>query len=316
MFDDNLNSARVIGAHIGKGASSKSRANPVLRVRQKGKRYSKEVVRLLVQLENIARAELPVLERISLLNDLQPKASRLAKTMPKPSMSSRGSAAGGAQSQTLEEMLYSLMARNMIATLDALGQSYLTYTYEVSWLRNWLIRNLYRYWGRSIEYAVRWNRPYPAEVWLRLHGLHLVLGSRADLAEGQDDRPCADDFDPDTEYKRLLLLGLVRDLSPVQDRPPEIFEALEPLAKESRLLQAESYFGAFDLYVVEISRDEPAHLSGLIEMGFNGWIFKPTTDFFSLLSESGSDERNPFSISDKADPSHGTGRQAGGWEQA
>jgi len=136
------------------------------------------------------------------------------------------------------------------------------------------------------------------------------------LAEGQDDRTCADELDPDTEYKRLLLLGLVRDLAPVPDRPPELFEALEPLAKESRLLQAESYYGAFDLYVVEISRDEPAHPSGLIEMGFNGWIFKPAKEFFSLLSGLGSAKHNPFSISHKVYPAYEKGRQAGGREQA
>ena len=148
-------------------------------------------------------------------------------------------------------------------------------------LRAWLVRELFRYLGHSIEYAMRWDRPYPAGLWSTLHELYADLVERNEAVatiEARDDKVV--DFDPETEYKRLLLIGLARQRVPADQRSPWLFTILASLAKDSRLKHPEGHRGEFDLTVVEISKDEPPHRISVVEYELNGWIFVPAKEFY------------------------------------
>lgn len=242
-------------------------------------------IRLIVALEQAAASQLPPARRILLLKELEPKVIKLTARIPKPVVSARQLAAKEAIGQTLEQRLYSLMARSLKLTLEEVDCSDAAYSTTSAGLRLWTIKGLFLFLGRQIEYAVRWDRPYPPNTWAMLHGLYLYLSARTDIRLGFSSAGGDDSFKPEEEYMRVLLLGLVRQLLPPADRSPLLYGALASLARQSRLEDPASYGGAFDLYVVEIARDTPPRSSGVLDDGFNGWVLEPAPELIDLIAE-------------------------------
>ncbi|MCG6859759.1 MAG: hypothetical protein LJE70_00485 [Chromatiaceae bacterium] len=271
---------------MGQAADPKSCADIGSSVASKREKDSVIVVRMIVTLKEATRSTLPVAKRISLLRDLHPKVKKVTARLPKPNVPISSFDTGDTAVLTLEQHLTCLMVQNLKLALDDLGQSKLAFSDRSTRLRWWLLRNSFRYLGRMIEYAIRWNKPYPSGIWQRLHELYRDVHTRANLANGFDDQRAEGRFDAETEYKRLLLLGIIGHEVPVADRSTRLFEALRSLAKESRLARAETYSGSFDLWVVEIAQDKPPHRSTGISQDFNGWIFKPAQNFLKGLKHS------------------------------
>jgi hypothetical protein len=251
----------------------------------KGSRKPKALIHLMVRLQRTARIALPITKRISLLRELQPEVAKVTDRLAKPVVFARQSSAGTPAGQPLVQHLNVLMIKNLKLALDDVGYSDLTSSEASVRLRLWLVRSMFYYLVRAVEYAVHCDTPYPSAIWSTAHELYSDLVTWGTAALGIESRGGNAGFDPQIEYKRLLLLGVTRQLIPVAERSPRLLAGLTSMAKESRLLLSSSYCGAFNLIVVEIFRDEPPYLSAGIEQGHNGWVFEPAKEFWRLVGK-------------------------------
>ncbi len=270
-----------------RGAAPGSCSNLAWPDQQPKGKVCRAVVRLIVELGRIADRPLPAGRRISLLRELESKVTSVSSRIPEPVVSSRRFGSEQAVGQTCEQRLGLLMIKNLKVALDDLDRSEVAYSRTSAGMRSWLLKRLYRIVGQQIEYAVRWDRTYPPGVWETLHELYFYLRSREDIRGALNAGASGKPFDPEIEYKRLLLFGLVGQLVPAADRSPLLYEALESLAGYSKLEHPASYGGAFDMFVVEIAQDKPPHVSGVLDHGLNGWVLEPGREFLDLVGAAG-----------------------------
>jgi len=248
-----------------------------------GSRPPEDVAHLVEQLESLLQAECPIEKRIALLKDLEPVVTNVSARLSKPVVTARQPGSGVEKSQTLEQRLGILLVKNLQRAIKEIGRSGVSAKQVSTRLRLWLTTSLFRALGGLIEYAVRWNKSYPSNVWRSLHELYFYFHSRVELTDALDRYGAEIGFDPDTAYKRLLLLGLAQRQASVVDLAPRFFDMLSRLAEESRLERPETYSGSFGLFVVENSRDEPPYISSVIETGLRGWVFNPSPEFLRLI---------------------------------
>jgi hypothetical protein len=240
------------------------------------------VLSLIGKLESMRAQEMTAEARMSRLRIALPLVDEVVSRVPKPVARAQQCTAGRAPRQTVAQRLFALMATNFRQALDDLDRNAGAFDEGAEGERSWLVNNLFRFLGRQIGYAVRWRRQCPEGTWALLHDLYFYLQSRKDIGFGRFEHEGA--FDPETEYKRLLLLGLVARLVPGKHRSSMIFDGLASWTDQTRLESPASYGGAFDLFVVETSRDEPPKISGVLEQGFNGWVVLPPREFVDLVT--------------------------------
>jgi hypothetical protein len=243
---------------------------------EEARHRSQSVVSLIVRLELMIRTEVPVIQRIRLMHSLEPQILRAASGIAKPVVRPRQESGGG---PTLEQRLYGLSVSNLKQALEDLDRSPEAYTEAAAGQRQWLVRHLLRFFGRALEYCVRWNLPWPPRLWGELHETFFYLIAREHLRLGQ---PPGEAFDPELEYKRLLLLGLLQEQASARDLP---LDRLRDWAAASRLSRPAAFSGAFGIYVVEVYRDRPPReQASPLEPGFNGWVLEPAAAFADWLN--------------------------------
>jgi hypothetical protein len=242
------------------------------------------VLALLSRLERLLESDMSAQQRIALLMLLEPQILPLAAGLAKPVVASRHSAMSRAAGPTLEQRLDLLAARNLARGIAALDQSPHAYSEEAANQRWWLIKQLFHALARTIEYCFRWSRAWPVEVWEQCHDLYFYLVSRPDLQLGPGYDRGAPPLDPQTEYKRLLLIGLAHDRVPPEGRAPILAGPLREWAEQSRLRDPSGFDGAFAIYVVEIARDSPPWAyPAALEPGFRGWVLEPAPSFLERV---------------------------------
>ncbi|MEA3277230.1 MAG: hypothetical protein U9Q81_18475 [Pseudomonadota bacterium] len=250
-------------------------------------------VALFVKLERMARSEIPAERRIRLLRAVQPQVFRVASEMSNPKVSARGQDTKAVGGQTLEQRLYRLMINNLKTTIEGLDRSPMAFARSAAEERRWLVKNLFLFIGRQIEYGLLWDRPWPEHTWQELHDLFLYLSSRKDIALGMESEEAAETFKPENEYKRLLLLGLLGHLVPFRHRPSLPDRRMMSWAEQTRLQDPGAFGGTFGLFVVDVARDEPpTRHSGVLDPRFSGWVLAPAQEF---LDEVGGSARNEVS---------------------
>lgn len=271
-------------------ASSDDTSIDTERVRAKaeslhGGRVSHALVALIVKLERMIKSDIPVERRLELVRSIEPQVIQAGAGMPKPVAAARQPDDKGAVGQALEQRIYCLTAANLTLALEALDRSPLTFTEGAASDRWWLVTHLFGLLRRQIEFSVRWDRPWPPQVWKQLHDLRLYLIARTDIMIGTGGEGPGFAFDPDQEYKCLLLLGLIARLVRPEKRSELLFWALPLWAKESRLREPSAFESLFNFYLVDISRDEPLRLSmGTLQPGFNGWVLEPAEAFLAYVT--------------------------------
>lgn len=253
--------------------------------RERGNRHRKHgaVVKLIVNLERLAKSGVPAQRRIDLLRGLEARVITVLFSLPKSVATTRQS--GQAAGISVEQRIYGLMVKNLKLALIDLDRSEVAFSRGASEDLWWLVRHLFLFLGRSIEYSVRADRPWVPGIWSELHDIFFYLVTRRDVSVGGESASNDLTFDSETEYKRLLLLGLIGQLVAAADRTPQLLRLLTIWAKETRLKGLATYDGALNVYVVEVAKDMPASkCSGDIEYGFNGWVLEPTQAFHDHLA--------------------------------
>jgi hypothetical protein len=244
------------------------------------------VVDLIVELEYLARIKSPPNKRIALLKVLEPRVLKTGEGLPSFVALARQSQGNGTGRQSLAQRLYRLLSKNLKMTLEDFDCSPLVFADAAGDQRSWLVRSLFRLFGREVEYSVQCNRAWPPSMWREIHDLYLYLSSRRDIDFDTDDTIPGGAFDPEQEYKRLLLLGLVKEFGCPMDPSSTPHRSLRVWARESLLHEPRVFAGTFNLCVVDIFCDEPPRQhAAALDPGFSGWVLEPAQGFLDYCAD-------------------------------
>lgn len=236
----------------------------------------------IVRLDRISRLALSAEQRLELLRGLKRPILTLAAELPKPLRGGGRLVPRGGVS--LEQRLYCLMIKNLKQALLDLDYSGQPLSAEVEKRRRWTIRNLYRFMARQIGTEVFWQLALPEGTWHELHDLNAYVTARAFARPRLAARRRGEDFDPDSEYRCLLLLGLMGRLAAGSAIPSWILDALPHWAAETRLADPNPYVGEVGQFVVDLSRDTaPRRVEGPISDVFHGFVLVPPAECRAAL---------------------------------
>lgn len=235
-------------------------------------------------LDQLDREEVPPRHRIQAIRSLRRPLLGMVRALyrqevrePDPKVASLS------PSPTPAQRLLERMCRNLDHLLLALDRRRFRGDDSDAADRRWTIHQLFRFLGYQVEYGILGDRPWPARTWQRLHDLFEYLIERGDLEPGN---PCSESrkgFDPETAYKRLLLLSLAPRLRGTGRLDPATSEDLAAWGERTRLVEPAGRLGDYGLLVVESSRDAPARFRPQpADDPWRGWVLEPPTEFLAF----------------------------------
>ncbi|MCG6941718.1 MAG: hypothetical protein LJE69_10765 [Thiohalocapsa sp.] len=233
---------------------------------------------LLLELDQLRAANLDAEERVELLQAIKKPVLKAAASLPKPTPGSRTALRTADGGMTLEQRLIHLMIANLRQCLYEYDRAQGSRLVEDDGHRTWLLQQVFRFFGRQLRYAVDWDRAWPTHTWQDLHDLfvYLVVRGSVTLDSGFAVAVFDDEFDAAIEYKRLLLLGLVDELTHRASASDAYFHLLKRWSFDSSLVEPEKLLGRRDLIQVLVTKDAPPHLKrGALETSFRGWVLRP-----------------------------------------
>jgi hypothetical protein len=247
---------------------------------------------LVLVLENLRKAEISASRRLTILSLLKTPVLKTCAGLPKP-YSDGAAATDATPGLTMEQRLGRLMFVNLDRALHQLDKEQPVPNERQQRKRLWLIRNLFRFAGRQIRYAIQWKTALPAGTWRDLHELHLYLSSRRSnsLWDLDAQSPTLGEFDHEIEYKSVLLLGLAAKLKHSVLQNQYFADGLPAWAAQTRLEDPHTMLGRLRLFTVEVSSDEaPRRLTGSLDMPFRGWVLQPPYPYIHEI------ENSPFGL--------------------
>lgn len=237
---------------------------------------------LVVTLENLRKTDLTASRRITILSLLKTPLLKTCAGLPKPRV------ADPSAGVTMEQRLLRLMFVNLDQALHQLDKSHPLPNARQHQQRLWLIRNLLRFAGRQLRYALQWQTPLAAGTWRDLHELYGYLTQRRPNALWDLDAPAppAADFEYEAEYKMLLLLGLAATVQPTTARRAAWQDNLPVWAAQTRLEDPHNRLGRLRVWVVEVAADgPPRQLAGSLDLPFRGWVLEPPYPYLHQLDD-------------------------------
>jgi hypothetical protein len=149
--------------------------------------------------------------------------------------------------------------------------------------RRWTIRQLFAFLGLQIERAVLSAQPCPRHTWQRLHDLFGYLIERGGLELGTGSSDIGKGFDPETAYKRLLLVGLCPSLRGARRLDGPVANQIMRWAIESHLAEPVGRLGEYGLIAVETSQDGPPRFREQpADDPWRGWVLEPPAELLDF----------------------------------
>jgi hypothetical protein len=246
---------------------------------------ARAVPMLLVRLEGLRRAEPEPRVLLDILRLLRHALLRLTAALPSPDPRRPAGGLGDGRGLTLQQRLDMAMRANLRQLFHALDRNRFGAAAVSESDREWVLRNLFKFLRRQVRYALLARRACPPGTWQDLHDLFVYLVIRGNVRV--DDGIRVDDggagFHPETEYKRLLLMGRAQQLGFSGEGILRMIPRLSEWSRGSRLVDPLGRLGLFELLLVEVSRDRPLRLNdGGLDETFRGWVLEPDARFAAL----------------------------------
>ncbi len=250
---------------------------------------------LLLELDRLRAASLDVEDRIELLQALKKPVLKAAASLPKPTPGSRTALRTADGGMTLEQRLINLMITNLRQALYEYDRAQGSRLADDDGLRIWLLQQVFRFFGRQLRYTVDWDRSWPGHTWQELHDLFVYLVVRGSVAMDSAFTVAVfdDELDAATEYKRLLLLGLVDELTQRATASDAYFHLLKRWSVDSTLVEPEKLLGHRDQIQVVVTQDAPPQLlRGTLEASFRGWVLRPAQACIGYITQHRHDRKS------------------------
>jgi hypothetical protein len=253
------------------------------------------LIALMLKMERLVRAPLDGARRQAVMQRLVAVARDVADDLPR---GSGHASAGQGQDQplSLEQRLICLTFKNLKRTLEILDRSGGGGISQRDAARRWVLQELFTCLGRQIELGALWGRPWPPQTWQELHDLYAYCRARLG-PPGERQQPDGG-FDPETSYKRLLLMGLIAGQGATALLAPERTGRFAAWVDETELNDPTSYFGVLGAFLVECSRDVPPHrVSGALGPVERAWVLEAPAELVAELSAIRAErERRDFAV--------------------
>lgn len=235
-------------------------------------------------LDQLDREEVPPRQRIEALRSLRRPLLGMVRALSRQDARERGpKIANLSPSPTPAQRLLERMCRNLDHLLLAIDRGRFRGDDSDATDRRWTIHQLLRFLDYQVEYGILADRPWPARTWQRIHDLFEYLIERGDLELGYPRAEPGTGFDPETAYKRLLLLSLVPRLRGTRRLDPATSNNLTAWARQTRLVDPAGRLGDYGLLVVESSRDAPARFRAQpADDPWRGWTLEPPAEFLAF----------------------------------
>lgn len=242
---------------------------------------------LLLALDALRQADLSPSRRFSVLRQIKSPVLKTCAGLPKPRSWFGGSAASTSSTRglTAEQRLYRLMFQNFNQALRQLDRCYSLLDGRQLRRREWAVRNLFKFFDRQIRYSALWGSSMPDGAWRDLHELYVYLTMRANPPAGGDERnPVRRQFDPEHEYKRILLFGFAAERTPFGARDAVLLESLRQWASQTDLEDPQSVVDTARMLTVGLSDDAPPRFSSVpLPPDFRGWVLRLPEGFLERL---------------------------------
>ena len=234
------------------------------------------LVSLVLKLERLAQVPLDGPRLLSILQRLTVMVRDVIDDLPRyPPL--RSAPRHAAATLSFEQRLYLVTFKNLKRALEIFDRTR-DGAIDRDAARAWLVGEMFACLGRQIEYGARHDRSWPPGSWQELHDLfeYFVNRMRAspDSLTHAGTRPAATPgADPETAYKRLLLIGLCAAHQADDLLAPDYAERLAGWALATELLDPRPYFGVFGNYLVEAASDTPPRLvPGAVGRVGRAWV--------------------------------------------
>jgi hypothetical protein len=181
---------------------------------------------------------------------------------------------------SLVQRLYGAMADNLHRLLEDIDHQRHGVSDERLEQRDWTVRNLIRFMQRELLHSVSAGTAWPPGVWQKFHDLFVYLVFRGNVRL-HDHR---DDCEAEHAYKWMLLIGLATERLGFKAMNADLFERLDDVVGECRLIDSDGTVGEYGLILVEVGRDHPARLQdGALDDSFRGWVLRGPESLIALL---------------------------------
>ncbi len=240
------------------------------------------LIALVLKMERLVRAPLDGTRRQTVMRGLVAVVRDVADELPRKSIASGAAAPAQGQPLSLEQRLICLTFKNLRSTLEILDRSGGGGISQRDDARRWVLQELFICLGRQVELGALWGRPWPAQTWQELHDLYAYCRGRL----GADERLHPEGgFDPETAYKRLLLMGLIADQGAAILLAPERKGQFAAWVQGAELNDPASYFGVLGTFIVESSRDSPPRrVPGALGAVNRAWVLAVPQDLIAALT--------------------------------
>lgn len=251
---------------------------------------------MVMRLDRLAKTDVEPEIRLNLMRVFKRPVLKAAASLPNPNPRLPLGGFASAHGLTAEQRLDQVMRLNLKRLFQELDRRRYTSPASTDDNRHWVLRNLFKFLRRQVRYAMLARRDCPAQTWQDLHDLfvYLVIRGNVRLDESFQVDFYEDGFDPETEYKRLLLMGHARlsDLS--GDALLTMLPQLQEWSRQSRLADPSGHIGEYDLMQVEVSHDRPMRVNTkCLDEGFRGWVLIPAQAYRAFVERQRGSDR-PF----------------------
>lgn len=246
------------------------------------------VPHLLTRLEALLRADLTPAIRLDMLKLLKRPLLKATAALPAPDPRLPHSGLPQVAGLSVEQRLDAAMRNNLRVLFfeidrhrfraDALGDED----------RQWVLRNLFKFFRRQVRYALLARQECPSGTWQALHDLfvYLVIRGNVRIDESLAVDFLDDAFDPQLEYKRLLLMGRAHQYDLEGSAMLAMIGHLTEWASRSKLLDPTGLRGSIMQLLVEVAQDRPLRLDAeCVQSTFRGWVLDPDRRFVRFCEE-------------------------------
>jgi hypothetical protein len=247
---------------------------------------SKALPQLIMRLAYLSRQDLEPNVRLDLMRVYKRPVLKAAAALPNPNPRLPFGGFRSDQGLTAEQRLDILMRENLKRLFQDLDRKRYTATAATEDNRHWVLRNRFKFLRRQVRYALLARRDCPTHTWQDAHDLfvYLVIRGNVQLNEFAAVDVFDEDFDPETEYKRLLLMGHAHACDLPGDALLTLLHHLPDWARRSRLTDPGGHVGEFNLMQVEVSKDRPLRINpSSLDEGFRGWVLLPDGGYLAFV---------------------------------